>query len=428
MPYLCDVSVFLLCHIVALCALNTHVFWKQELMLSNDRKLFFKASTGWMGEFMPKSGWQAGKRGIRKKLIAFKDCSHLSGKDLKHLLVSLYQKQQQDILEASDKKKEAIKNEKQRLKQLTVNEARDKYLLELKQLGKSNGTISYYSKSINLYIKSEGNHLLKKFDRDHNLNFFEFLRNYKVTVSGRTMAPATQNKHMRHVNAFLFWAYRAELVDKKFFLEKASVPDQDMETYDLDDLMRAKALIEQRIHTYTKPQSLCAAKNMLRAFMMATHTVLRLGAIWSLPLFNIDMERKIIRIREVNELNWHPKKMKYPNKPINVILYDFLKQDLDNRNSSERWYLDRGNGQQWSKDISNISAYARAVFDELGLPRIKPFHHGFRATMITYLLGAGVKPTDVQMLADHTHLATTMKYFNSRKASQELAVSVIPDL
>ena len=120
--------------------------------------------------------------------------------------------------------------------------------------------------------------------------------------------------------------------------------------------------------------------------------------------------------------------MKFPNKPINDHLFEFLKDDLSKRSPKEKWYLDKGNGEQWLKERGNISIYAAKIFTAIGLPRIKPFHHGMRATMITWLLHNGTDPKEVQQLADHNELTTTMKYFNARTIDQTKATNNIPEL
>ncbi len=102
--------------------------------------------------------------------------------------------------------------------------------------------------------------------------------------------------------------------------------------------------------------------------------------------------------------------------------------DLAGRSRKEKWFLDKGDGRQWHADTSNISHYAAKIFNEVGLPYIKPFHWGFRATMTTPLLNEGVKPQVVQQLADHSSLATTMSYFNSRTVDQREATNAIPDI
>ena len=76
-------------------------------------------------------------------------------------------------------------------------------------------------------------------------------------------------------------------------------------------------------------------------------------------------------------------------------------------------------------DQGDISTMASKIFKELGLPSIKPFHWGMRATMITELLLVGEDPYAVQQLADHDSIKTTMLYLNRRKVKQKKAVDRI---
>ncbi len=161
---------------------------------------------------------------------------------------------------------------------------------------------------------------------------------------------------------------------------------------------------------------------------MARHTLLRVGHIWSLKLDCIDLEHEQIRIRENIELDWKPKGMKWPNKHINETLMKFLKDDLANRDPSERYFLDKGNGRPWYANHENLSKPMREACNELGLPQsVKPFHWGIRATYITWLLNEGVDPVKVQHLADHSDLSTTMKYFNTRHSNQKSAADFLAD-
>lgn len=64
-----------------------------------------------------------------------------------------------------------------------------------------------------------------------------------------------------------------------------------------------------------------------------------------------------------------------------------------------------------------------------GLPDgVKPFHWGMRAAMITWLLNDGESPQKVQQLADHADIQTTMRYYNTREASQRSAVERLPEI
>jgi site-specific recombinase XerD len=57
---------------------------------------------------------------------------------------------------------------------------------------------------------------------------------------------------------------------------------------------------------------------------------------------------------------------------------------------------------------------------------VKPFHWGMRAALITYLLNNGETQQKVPQLADHADIQTTMKYYNTREASQRDAVARLP--
>jgi site-specific recombinase XerD len=51
-----------------------------------------------------------------------------------------------------------------------------------------------------------------------------------------------------------------------------------------------------------------------------------------------------------------------------------------------------------------------------------------RAAMITWLLNDGESPQKVQQLADHADIQTTMRYYNTREASQRSAVERLPEI
>lgn len=142
----------------------------------------------------------------------------------------------------------------------------------------------------------------------------------------------------------------------------------------------------------------------------------------------IDIENKLLRIQDNPELKWHPKKLKWPNKPINQHLHQFLINDLKSRSTAERYYLDNGKGHPWYADKSDVSKFATKLCKECGFPAIKPFHWGMRASMITHLLLNGAEPHKVQQLADHSSLATTMLYFNTRKVDQAEVAELLPEV
>ena len=391
------------------------------------RKRYRKDRGNWVGQFPPPGGWQRGRNGVRRVLCSVDSIAHLSTEEQGDHLTRLYENVRDQLKSGQERADQDRKKQRQDKRRMPLLKARALWKSEL-EVTNDGETVGMYIRSLDYYIEAVGNHEVRDFDRQKNITFLKFLKQQPGKSAGSTMAPATQNRHIRHLGIFLRWCFAHDIIDKRHELKMPSVPKKDMETYSIDDLRRARQFIEDRCQEYIRPQDVCAIVNMHRAFMLATNTLLRLGAIWSLPLANIDMKRRVIRIREVPSLGWKPKKMKFPNKPINDALYEFLKQDLANRSPKERWFLDKGDGRQWSADKSNISNYASTIFAELNLPAIKPFHWGFRATMITHLLNNGVKPATVQQLADHSSLATTMSYFNTRTIDQKEATDSIPDI
>lgn len=395
--------------------------------MATARKRYKKDRGNWVGVFQPPGGWQRGRNGIRRVLCSQQSIAHMDKDEQSFKLQNLYEEIADKLKAEQEEQEQTRKKQKQEKKRMTIQQARDLWKDEL-EVTNDEETVSAYIRSVKYYLKAAGNHEVRDFDRSQNIKFLKYLKKLPGKIPGSTMAPATQHMHLRHLGIFLRWCYDHEIIDKRHKLKMPQVPEKDMETYNVSDLTKAKELILCKMEEYTRPKDVCAITNMYRSFMLASNTLLRLGAIWSLPLSAIDMKRRIIRIREVKELDWMPKRMKFPNKPINDQLYDFLKQDLANRSRKEKWFLDKGDGRQWHSDTSNISHYAAKIFQEVGLPYIKPFHWGFRATMTTHLLNHGTKPTTVQQLADHSSLATTMKYFNSRTVDQREATDAIPEI
>jgi len=392
------------------------------------RSLFHKERGKWIGEFPhdPELGFQSGRRGIRRVLCEIEDIEGLSRDAKIKRLIELYSKKQAELKrqkqESEKQKKLALKEKKKQ----TVKQASRTWLKDVEVLN-SKKTHQDYTKSISLYLQCCGDHVLNDFERSHNVKFYKFLTTI-ITNRGTVLSSASQNRHMRHLGTFLNWAYDTEIMDRHIKLKSASVPKKDMETYTIEELFILRDHIIKRKENAESSQERLHMTNIFRAFKLATASLLRLGAIWSLRLDHIDIDKKIIRIRDNKELEWVNKKNKWPNKPINDDLLTFITEDIEARSASEVYYLDNGKGKPWYADRGDISKLASALCKECGLPNIKPFHWGMRATMITELLNRGVDPKAVQQLADHDKLETTMLYFNTRTVSQNTAANALPPI
>ncbi|WP_171044151.1 tyrosine-type recombinase/integrase [Pseudoalteromonas aurantia] len=392
------------------------------------RKLFIKDEKNgvWVGQFPPSCGWQAGRKGIRRTLCKLIDISHLDETLRTQRLVQLYEQKSWEIKNKTKLKEQQLATEKKERSEMSFRNAANQWLSEVKSL-KNGRTYTSYKSTISYYISALGDHPLKHFERSHNIRFLEYLQD-EATYQNKPLSKATQNYHMRQLQIFITWSYDNELFHKQIKLKKPAKPKKDMETFDIEHLRILKSHIAKRLEDEVKPREILNLRNMQRAFFMATNSLMRIGAIDAMRLDWIDMEQRVIRISNNPDRDFYNKKLKHPIKPINDELYDFLKNDLAQRDKREVYFLDNGTGKNWYADRAGPSKYATKICKECNLPKLKPFHWGMRATMITYLLNNGANIKDVQELADHDDIQTTILYHNSRTVKQRNAVDAIPKI
>ncbi|TMO97578.1 tyrosine-type recombinase/integrase [Pseudoalteromonas ruthenica] len=393
------------------------------------RKLFSRNEKRgtYVGHFPPPGGWKRSCKGIIRKLCAIKDIEHLSKEQQARHLQERYNQvnfelRNADLIEEKSKKRKDLE------KRGMMFSAASKLWLKEVELTKNHKTVESYANTVQHYLKGVGDHSMKEFDKSKNLDFFDYLAN-KAEYRNKPLAKSTQNYHMRQLQVFVTWAFEEEILLKHIKLKKAPNPKKDMETFSLDDLSKLKAYIAKALTQEKRKRELLNLKNLNRAFSMATNTLMRIGAIDAMRLDWIDLENRVIRIKDNPDRKFENKKYKRPIKPMNDELYEFLVTDLKNRHPSEEWFLDNGRGEPWYSDRSGPSKYASKICNACGLPKLKPFHWGMRATMITYLLNQpGANIREIQQLADHEDLQTTMLYHNTRTIQQQNAVNAIPKL
>lgn len=392
------------------------------------RKLYEKYRDNYVGIFPPVGGWQAGRKGLRRKLCSIDELKNLSELDRTMRLTEMYSRKAREINDEQLKKEQERKKKEQR-KRWTVQQSVDLWLTSCRA-GCVEKTVKMYKRSLNLYVQACDNHEMLDYDFQKFDTYKVYLRD-EATYRGRKLSKTTIHTHTRHFKNFLIFCHDKGIIEKKEKLKMPELPKKDMETLTIKKVLKIKRHLITQASIYEIEGNNIQArnyKNMLRAFMLATLMIARRGAIWSLMLKNIDLQSKMVYIRDNKELKWKNKFNKHPNKPINDDLYEFLKSDLSERKPAERYYLDKGNGEPWYYHASDVSAMGTKVFKELNLPNIKPFHWGMRATMITELLLNGEDPYAVQQMADHDSIETTMLYLNKRKVKQKKAADGIARL
>ena len=153
-------------------------------------------------------------------------------------------------------------------------------------------------------------------------------------------------------------------------------------------------------------------KNHLRAFMLARHSVLRNGEILNLPLRHLLLDETLIRVSAVTEIDWSTKTRQERFVPMNPELHEFLKIDMQGRQSQEKWFLDNGKGGQAFSTNSQLTQALRRHKKRCGLDRVglKPLQ-SLRSTGITSMLANGGKMDFVMKIAGHSNPQTTLNHY-----------------
>lgn len=375
------------------------------------------------------AGFQNSRRGLRKRLMNAKEAATMDMELALQIAQDRYDLKEKELRETQFVENEKKRQEEYRRKNISVSDAVKvwKKHIEVTTVPK---TVKAYMNTMNLYLNHVGDHKLSEFSLSHNIQFTEVLQNQPSTKHpGQCFSVSTQHMHLRQLQNFLNWAKDNEYTEKVHRLKKPTIPEKDIDVFSIQHLQTLKAHLYKNLNESDQGRPEVNARNLIRAFTLATKSLMRIGAIAHLPLEAIDLTDRIIRIRDVPERGWKNKGSKWPNKPISPSLYEYLKGDLASRGEHERWFLDDGTGKPWFAWQDNISRMMTKQIKAAGLPAgVKPFHWAMRGTMITWLLNDGEDPQKVQQLADHSDYQTTKGYYNTREANQKSAVERLPDI
>jgi len=383
------------------------------------------------GEFPhdPEIGFVSGKRGLRRRLVLKDEADTLSDVQLQAVAMQRYTAEEKRIRDTQFANDVAQRRAAQIRRDISVKDAARQWFDHLAVTNRPN-TVQSYKRTMSIYLEGVGDHRLRDMSRAKNVEFLAALQRTETRPgSGKFLSVTTQHSHLTQFNVFLSWAHENELLEQLIKFKKPRIQQKDMDVCTVDQLRRFRCWLFDNLQQAETSRDRMHARNLIRAYFAGTNLLLRTASIAALPLSAIDLKNRVVKIRSVPERDFNPKGMKWPNKPVNDRLYEFLLDDLANRNPREKWFLDKGDGRPWFEHTNNVSRAMAKAFRAAGMPPdVKPFHHGMRASMITWLLENGETPVRVQQLADHSDLATTMKYYNTRASQQRSAVDRLPDI
>jgi integrase/recombinase XerD len=351
---------------------------------------------------------QKGRRAVKRDLFTYDeiDYKNRNGKKIERTkeekakyFADVYNEKQLELWEKYSKSEESIDKQTISLKKLS-----EKWLEEIK----TNSTKQSYSITTRYYFNCVGDYFIEDHER-------EYIERFKQNLIEKKHSEATINKHLRVIRAFFNWLKYNEYTNKNLRFKIKTTPNVDISIFTQKELEDIESKIKENIVRANTTYRRMMAVNDYRAFKLIKYTGLRRGETLYLKLNNICIDERIIKVRENLEYKWKPKKNKIRDIPIAENLYNYLVEDIKQRDEIEKYYLDNGKGQPYLKTLDRMTNRFKEICIQVGIDttdrRIKPLH-GIRATLLTQLDTKGLSTFQIQKIAGHSDMSTTQRYVN----------------
>jgi len=232
-----------------------------------------------------------------------------------------------------------------------------------------------------------------------NFNDIELYKAVRV----KTVSKTSVNIELRTMKALFNFAVRSNYLDKNPLCEvrQFSIPQKERLSFNSDETQKI-------LETIQNPQ----IKNIV---VFALLTGCRLGEILNVQWKDIDMDRKVLTIR--NKPTFRTKNGKIRQIPISDRLYELLDtlhyKDLQTNivamNLPES-YVFNNNGFRYNQEY--ITRSFKKYLRKAGVD--EKFHfHCTRHTFLTQLAAKGVSIYHLKEIAGHSDVKTTMIYLHS---------------
>ena len=322
-------------------------------------------------------------------------------------LIGLYEAKLAELLREAEK--QSVKKLKGRLVSVLMRD-----WLEYVGAKGAETTRYAYQITVNYYLAAVQDHDVEDYDHHKYIAFLNYLKQIPNRMDG-TLSDIRIRGHFRHLRAFYNWCFKHRILDRAYYIELPQETSKEQRPYESQDLIELKKTMEKLIVSAERKNHRNCRINDLRALVILAYTGMRRGAIWSLRLDHIDLDRCVIQIRKNIELNWQNKKLKERDKPISSMLLRYLKKDLSKRGEQEVYYLDNGQGKPCYRTPAGLTKAFTRARDEAGLPReIKPIK-AIRNHGVNLLVDKGIKMKIAQQFFDHESITTTDGYTNKRR-------------
>ena len=287
--------------------------------------------------------------------------------------------------------------------------------LDLARSTRSPRTAESYESTARYYLDAVGDHPGDAYDGRKQKIFVDALR-------FRGLADHSIQAHLRQLKACFRHGERVGLIERAPLVEPLRVADREITAFSQDDLDRIGRHLENRLKT-GPPFRRRFYLNHIRGHMMLSWTGIRAGELCHLKLQEIHLEDRLITIVPDGS-DWAPKSRRVDRVPMSVVLQRFLITDINERPDRDVYYLDAGTGSPAYPKRDQLTQAWKRILGRVGIEGVKPIH-GYRASLATRLIRAGVGIVEVQKILRHQQIQTTRQYVDSIHLDLHKAVDVL---
>ncbi len=161
--------------------------------------------------------------------------------------------------------------------------------------------------------------------------------------------------------------------------------------------------------------------------MLGCNTGLRLSEILTLEFSDVDLARRILRLRNKPHLNFHIKNYQERHIPLNEDAIGALRSLLARKHPGSNFVFHKRNGSRWTTIHDSFDA----LVEKCKLQAEAPFNvtpHTLRHTFGSWLAIAGVPLRGIQKLMGHRSIVTTERYAHLSAENLRTAVEKIQAL
>jgi len=287
--------------------------------------------------------------------------------------------------------------------------------LDQARASRSARTVQSYETTARYYLGSVGDHPGDQYDGRRQKIFVDALRS-------RGLADHSIQAHLRQLKACFNHAEQARLIGRAPVVETLRIADREIKAFTDSDLDRIGRHLENRLKI-GPPFRRRFYLNHFRAHTMLVWTGMRAGELCHLLIRDINLEDRLITIVPDGP-DWAPKSRRVDRIPVSIKLKAFLIRDINERPVGDVYYLDGGDGSPAYPKRDQLTQAFKRLLTRVGINNIKPVH-GYRASLATRLIKAGIGIVEVQKIMRHQQIQTTRQYVDSIHLDLHKAVDVL---